>query len=77
MWEYNNFDELYHYGVPGMRWGHRRNSAVKSAYQGYKQAKKDLRKAKVKRFFDKSTWIAGYDNQQRAKQLSKNIKKLN
>lgn len=24
MWEYNNTSELYHYGVPGMRWGVRR-----------------------------------------------------
>lgn len=29
MWEYNYTNELYHYGVPGMRWGHRK--AVKLA----------------------------------------------
>lgn len=28
MWEYNHTDELYHYGVPGMRWGHRKASIV-------------------------------------------------
>lgn len=76
MWEYNNFEELYHYGVPGMRWGHRRNSAVKNAYQGYKQAKKDLRRAKIKRVFSKSTYLAGYENQQKNKQIKSNIKRL-
>ena len=28
MWKYNNMDELYHYGVLGMKWGHRNRSQL-------------------------------------------------
>lgn len=34
--------ELYHYGVKGMRWGHRKAQAERTAY---KQAKRDFRDA--------------------------------
>ena len=37
MWQYNYTDTLCHYGVPGMRWGHRK------AY--YNESKKAYRKA--------------------------------
>lgn len=33
MWEYNHTDELYHYGVPGMRWGHRKIKRMESKQQ--------------------------------------------
>ena len=75
MWRYTHTDELYHYGVPGMKWGHRKNRSVVSARKAYKQSVKDERKARTKALFDKSTWIAGHDNQQRYKRLQANIKK--
>ena len=43
MWQYNytnyNHDELYHYGVQGMRWGHR--NSIKAAIAKRKNDKVD------------------------------------
>lgn len=41
MWQYN-YNELYHYGVPGMKWGQRRAASDDSV------AAKNIRKKKVK-----------------------------
>lgn len=45
MWQYTNSDELYHYGVPGMRWGHRKPKSYVNAKKNFKQARKEYAKA--------------------------------
>ena len=47
MWTYNHTqqsDELYHYGIPGMKWGHRK-AQVSSAKTAYRSAKKDYKQS--------------------------------
>ena len=48
MYNYNDIyypDYLMHYGVKGMKWGHRRSQAVVDARAAYKSAKKDYNKS--------------------------------
>lgn len=40
MWEYNNTDELYHYGILGMRWGRRKASYTSKDHRRAKTLKK-------------------------------------
>lgn len=46
MWTYNYTNELYHHGVKGMRWGHRK--AVSQAY-GYGAASRYIQRRDIKR----------------------------
>lgn len=47
MWKYNNTNELYHFGIPGMKWGHRKqkisNFLTKSVDASSQYVKRDIK----------------------------------
>lgn len=51
MWQYRHTDELYHYGVKGMKWRHRKaqlisegadKARIRAEHQQYRQDKKSF-----------------------------------
>lgn len=41
-------NELYHYGIPGMRWGNRRGKSNKTLSKSKSKTKSDTKNAKIK-----------------------------
>ena len=83
MEQYNNPDELTHYGVLGMRWGIRRGNAAGAYSRGVKKLKKYNKRAeKLKAKSDKLSYKSGKiyakgKNDEKARELDAKARKLN
>lgn len=78
MWRYNSPDELYHWGILGMKWGHRKAKNAKTYSKKNKKMSQDAKEAeqlRKKKLYELSNEeLKRYNNR---KQLEDNYKRLN